>query len=40
MVLNQNISSEEIKFINKLFRHIDFGGELSIGKRYSVKNGI
>ena len=36
---NQNISSEEIKFINKLFRHIDFGGELSIGKHIQLRMG-
>ena len=28
----QNASSDNINFINKLFRHIDFGGELSVGK--------
>ena len=32
-------NSEEIKFINKLFRHIDFGGELSIGKHIQLRMG-
>tara|TARA_B100000886_G_scaffold323372_1_gene267129 strand:- start:387 stop:1409 length:1023 start_codon:yes stop_codon:yes gene_type:complete len=37
--LNQNASSEEINFTNKLFRHIDVGGELSIGKHIQIRIG-
>ena len=37
--LNQNASSEEINFTNKLFRHIDVGGELSIGKHIQLRMG-
>ena len=37
--LNQNASSEEINFTNKLFRHIDVGGELSIGKHIQLRIG-
>ena len=37
--LNQNASSDEINFTNKLFRHIDFGGELSIGKHVQLRMG-
>ena len=34
-----NTSSEEINFTNKLFRHIDVGGELSIGKHIQLRMG-
>ena len=37
--LNQNGSSEEFNFTNKLFRHIDVGGELSIGKHIQLRMG-
>ena len=37
--LNQNTSFEEINFTNKLFRHIDVGGELSIGKHIQLRMG-
>lgn len=37
--LNQTASSEEINFTNKLFRHIDVGGELSIGKHIQLRMG-
>ena len=37
--LNQNASSDEINFTNKLFRHIDVGGELSIGKHIQLRIG-
>ena len=37
--LNQNASSEEINVTNKLFRHIDIGGELSIGKHIQLRMG-
>ena len=36
---NQYTSFEEINLINKLFRHIDFGGELSIGKHIQLRMG-
>ena len=37
--LSLNTSSEEINFTNKLFRHIDVGGELSIGKHIQLRMG-
>ena len=37
--LNQTANSEEINFTNKLFRHIDVGGELSIGKHIQLRMG-
>jgi len=37
--LNGNDDSEEISFSNKLFRHIDVGGELSIGKHIQLRMG-
>ena len=37
--LNQNTGYEKIIFTNKLFRHIDFGGELSIGKHIQLRIG-
>ena len=37
--LNQNTSFEEFNFTNKLFRHIDIGGELSVGKHIQLRIG-
>ncbi len=37
--LNENGSLDKINFTNKLFRHINFGGELSIGKHIQLRMG-
>ena len=37
--LSDNNSNNQINFTNKLFRHIDFGGELNIGKRICLRIG-
>ena len=35
----RNYNFQSYKFLNKLFRHIDFGGELSIGKHIQLRIG-